>query len=214
MTDKNDALFLVSLPFGQKSIPYEEVPELIAMAKSPGYDFEKASEHEALMLALCVYQEEGPLKAAVRAGEVEVLSKSLHRMGPPFIGRLEDTVLTVRALREYVRSINGFLEVDDAPATDTATPAPVVAASDGPAPPRTVTNSTKARRDTLTPVIEQAQKKCTDPSDTAAVWAALLVLAEKKNPPLIGATEDGLQYLKGGSAEIFKRKSLGQRLAR
>ena len=130
MTDKNDALFLVCLPFGQKTIPYEEVPELIAMAKSPGYDCEKASEHEAVMLALGVCQEEGPLKAAVRAGEVEVLSKSLHRMGPPFIGRLEDTVLTVRALREYVESINGFLEIDDAPEPQTTTPspAPVVAA--------------------------------------------------------------------------------------
>ena len=100
------------------------------------------------------------------------------------------------------------------PAQSPATPAPMVAASDGPAPLRTVINSTKARRDTLTPVIEQAQKQCTDPSDTAAVWAALLVLAEKKTAPLIGATEEGLQYLKGGTAEIFKRKSLGQRLAR
>ena len=124
MTDKNDALFLVRLPFGQKTIPYEEVPELIAMAKSPGYDGEKASEHEALMLALDVCQEEGPLKAAVRAGEVEVLSKSLHRMGPPFIGGLEDTVLTVRALREYVESINGFLEIDDAPEPQATTPSP------------------------------------------------------------------------------------------
>jgi hypothetical protein len=42
----------------------------------------------------------------------------------------------------------------------------------------------------------------------------LLVLAEKRTAPLIGATEDGLQYLKGGTAEIFTRKSLGKRLAR
>ena len=106
------------------------------------------------------------------------------------------------------------LPIVTAPEQSPATPAPDVAASDGPAPLRTVINSTKARRNTLTPVIEQAQKQCTDPSDTAAVWAALLVLAEKKTAPLIGATEEGLQYLKGGTAEIFKRKSLGQRLAR
>lgn len=77
-----------------------------------------------------------------------------------------------------------------------------------------VIHSTKARRNTLTPVIEFAQTKCSNPQDTAEVWAALLVLAEKKTAPLIGATEDGLQYLKGGTAEIFTRKSLGQRLAR
>ena len=85
------------------------------MAKSPGYDCEKANEHEAVTLALGVCQEEGLLEAAVRAGEVEILGKSLHRMGPPFIGRLEDTVLTVRALRKYVESIHGFLEVEGAP---------------------------------------------------------------------------------------------------
>lgn len=112
MTDKNDALFLVRLPFGQKTIPYEKVPELIAMAKSPGYD----GEHKAVMLALDVCHEEGLLRAAVQAGEVEVLDKSLHRMTQPFNGRLKDTVLTVQALREYVESIKGFLEVEDAPA--------------------------------------------------------------------------------------------------
>lgn len=112
MTDKNDALFLVRLPFGQKTIPYQEVPELIAMAKSPGYD----GEHEAVMLALDICHEEGPLRAAVQAGEVEVLDKSLHRMTQPFNGRLKDTVLTVQALREYVESIKGLLEVEDAPA--------------------------------------------------------------------------------------------------
>lgn len=77
-----------------------------------------------------------------------------------------------------------------------------------------ITHSTKSRRDALTPVIEQAQRQCRDSQDTAEVWAALQVLAEKKEAPLIGATEDGLQYLKGGEAAIFTRKSLGQRLAR
>lgn len=125
MTDKNDALFLVRLPFGQKTISYEEVPELIAMAKSPDYDAEKASEHEAVMLALDVCQEEGPLRAAVQAGEVEVLDKSFHRMTQPFNGRLKDTVLTVQALREYVESIKGFLEVEDAPEPQAVTPSPV-----------------------------------------------------------------------------------------
>lgn len=77
-----------------------------------------------------------------------------------------------------------------------------------------IIHSTKTRRDTLTPVIELAQKQCQNPQDTAEVWAVLLVLAEKKSSPLIGTTEDGLQYLNKGTADIFKKKSLGQRLAR
>jgi hypothetical protein len=79
----------------------------------------------------------------------------------------------------------------------------------------TVTHTTKtSRRDTLTPVIELAQHECRNRRDTAEVWARLVVLAESKSPPLIGATEDGLQYLKNGTASIFKRDDLRKRLAR
>lgn len=94
------------------------------------------------------------------------------------------------------------------PQATTPSPAPVVAVS------ASLTHSTKARRDTLTPVIELAQSQCRNPKDTAEVWAVLMVLAEKKHPPLIGATEEGLQYLEAGQAGIFKRKSLGARLTR
>ncbi|MDO8778499.1 MAG: hypothetical protein Q7K57_59245 [Burkholderiaceae bacterium] len=97
----------------------------------------------------------------------------------------------------------------DTPATDTAQPALLKTEK-----ATSVVHSTKARRSTLKPVIELAQSGCRNPKDTAEVWAVLLVLAEKKTAPLIGATEEGLQYLKGGTAEIFTRKSLGQRLAR
>ncbi|MBW7832972.1 MAG: hypothetical protein H3C29_07130 [Simplicispira suum] len=90
-----------------------------------------------------------------------------------------------------------------------APPAPVVAESAS-----VVIHSTKARRDALTPVIELAQKECRNPQDTAEVWAVLLVLAEKKHAPLRGATEDGLQYLKGGVAAIFNRDALRKRLYR
>lgn len=95
-----------------------------------------------------------------------------------------------------------------------ATPAPLVTVGDGHAPLDKIVHSNKTRRNTLTPVIEQAQKQCIDPQDTAAVWAALLVLAEKKTAPLIGATEDGLQYLKNGAAASFTRNALRQRLVR
>lgn len=103
--------------------------------------------------------------------------------------------------------------MQSAPAKSTTTAAPPVVASDCNALP-VFGHSTKTRRNGLTPVIEQAQRACKDRTDTAEVWATLQVLAEKKTPPLIGATEAGLQYLKHGCAEIFTRDALRKRLAR
>lgn len=107
----------------------------------------------------------------------------------------------------YVEDIQALCE-RQAEAT-APSPAPVGTVS----APRVI-HSTKARRDPLTPVIELAQKQCRNPQDTAEVWAVLQVLAEKKSAPLIGVTEDGLQYLKAGAAAIFKRDSLRKRLDR
>jgi len=75
-------------------------------------------------------------------------------------------------------------------------------------------HTTKVRRDSLMPAIEKAQTHCRDPLDTAEVWAQLLVLAEKRFPPLIGATEEGLQYFKDGEAKFFARDALRKRLGR
>lgn len=126
--------------------------------------------------------------------------------------------------REAVQEYAAFLPEREAAAvlamlgdSALATPAPVVreqAGTDDPAPPNKIVHSTKTRRDTLTPVIEVARRQCSDPQDTAAVWAVLQVLAEKKTAPLIGATEDGLQYLKNGNAAIFNREALRKRLGR
>lgn len=78
-----------------------------------------------------------------------------------------------------------------------------------------ITHSTKMkRRDSLAPVIEQAQLKCQNPRDVAEVWAVLLTFAEEMIPPLRGATEDGLQFLKEGNIAYFDRGALRKRLAR
>lgn len=95
-----------------------------------------------------------------------------------------------------------------APAQNVATPEPVGAVG------ASMIHSTKARRHVLTPVIEFAQKQCSNPQDAAEVWAALLVLAEKKHAPLIGCTEAGLQYLKNGTAAYLSRDALKKRLDR
>ena len=70
------------------------------------------------------------------------------------------------------------------------------------------------RRQTLAPEIEHAQSLCKDPWDTAEVWGALQKMAEEKHGQLLGATEDGLQYLKNGEAVIFTRDALQKRLKR
>ena len=92
----------------------------------------------------------------------------------------------------------------------TATPAPAPVGTVG----ASMIHSTKARRNALTPVIEFAQRQCSNPEDDAEVWAAFLVLAEKKHAPLIGCTEAGLQYLKNGDVGYFNRGALRKRLDR
>lgn len=79
---------------------------------------------------------------------------------------------------------------------------------------RVVTHSTKLRRHTLDPVIEMAQSQCRNPFDVAEVWAALSVLADKKHGPLLGATEDGIQWLKDGDVAFYSKRNLSDKLRR
>lgn len=108
-----------------------------------------------------------------------------------------------------------FAQVEQPAVTDTA-PAEdaVITASEPKAQVPVMGKSTKLkRRNILTPLIELAQASCKNKTDTAEVWAALQPLAQQKKAPLIGATEDGLQYLKNGECKIFKRDSLRKRLS-
>ncbi len=130
---------------------------------------------------------------------------ALRKMPPFSVGNWD--ALTDNALAELMNASEA-----SAPAP-TATPAPVVAASASSALPKVV-HSTKIRRNLLTPVIELAQTDCRNPTDTAEVWAVLVVLARKKTAPLIGATEEGLQYSKGCDVGIFTRDALRKRLGR
>ena len=78
-----------------------------------------------------------------------------------------------------------------------------------------VSHTTKGkRRHHLQPEIEQAQSRCKDHWDATEVWAELSKLAEKQLGQLLGATEDGLQYLKDGEAATFSRDALQKRLKR
>jgi hypothetical protein len=76
-------------------------------------------------------------------------------------------------------------------------------------------HSTKdSRRDILTPVIEDARKICRNPNDVAEVWSRLQVMAERKEPPMIGVTDEGVQYLKNGQAKFLSLSALRKRLQR
>jgi|APCry1669189241_1035207.scaffolds.fasta_scaffold12051_2 hypothetical protein len=97
-----------------------------------------------------------------------------------------------------------------APAQDTVTPKPVEPASDSPAIPK------KSKRpDLLTPLIEAAQRGETDPFSAAVIWPKMCDMAEKKRKPLLGKTEDGIQWLDGNDdTKFLSLKRLRDRLAR
>lgn len=75
---------------------------------------------------------------------------------------------------------------------------------------------TGGRRDLLTPVIEAAQQGCTDPLDTAAVWAQLERLATDlgRPAPLEGVNSGGIHYRNGKNTVVFTKRALEKRLAR
>ncbi len=68
------------------------------------------------------------------------------------------------------------------------------------------------RRDILDPVIELAQSKCHDPTDTAQVLAQLQVLAHEEHPPLLASTTDGIKHTKKGEPAYLTRDALNKRL--
>jgi hypothetical protein len=73
----------------------------------------------------------------------------------------------------------------------------------------------RSRRDLLTPLIEIAQQDCKDPYDTPTVWTKLLDMARERRAPLLGKTEEGLQWVDGEDVPRYlSRKSLGERLRR
>jgi hypothetical protein len=66
----------------------------------------------------------------------------------------------------------------------------------------------------LLPSIEEAQKGLSDKYNATAVWANLQGLANKKFSNLLGATEEGIQYLSEGITKYFKKAALTEYLNR
>jgi hypothetical protein len=71
------------------------------------------------------------------------------------------------------------------------------------------------RRDLIAPVIEEAQRKCSDPSDAQAVFLALRSMAEAKAPPMYGVAPEGIQWTDANDeAQTLSLKNLKDRLRR
>lgn len=72
------------------------------------------------------------------------------------------------------------------------------------------------RRDLLAPLIERAQRECSDPLDAPAVFGVLMRMAEAREKPFIGGiTEDGIQWDDGDDKmHYFSKKMLSDRLRR
>lgn len=71
------------------------------------------------------------------------------------------------------------------------------------------------RRDLLVPLIEAAQKELANPSDTAAVWAALQAMAAAGRRPLLGISEDGIKWTDANDElQFLTIKKLRDRLFR
>ena len=197
--------YVLTLPSGQTHVQFGELAHLIADALWP----DAGADDSRMTYGFSRVNLDAELVQAVNAGTLQV--KDPLTFGPqtfPVGNALLSALVTIDDLREFVAGRG--LTVETAK-TQTMTPSPAPEVADGAS---SVIHSTKVRRDALTPVIELAQKNCRNPQDTAEVWAALLVLAETKHAPLRGATEDGLQYLKGGAAAFFNRDALRKRLDR
>ena len=116
------ALFTVRLPEGLNTVPFTDVPLMIAEAK---YGRRDLLDDDALELFGADWRRaEVELESAVKRGEVEVLDSSFYPLRPS--ARLERALIVVDVLGRYLARINGALEITDPEPRDTPSPAPVV----------------------------------------------------------------------------------------
>lgn len=88
---------------------------------------------------------------------------------------------------------------------------------DGPAAVNSCTSQNRIGRskDALWPLILEAKEKASDPTNISAIYAILMEMARSENPPapLLGVTEDGIQYLKSNDEVGYLTKNaLNKRL--
>ena len=73
----------------------------------------------------------------------------------------------------------------------------------------------KTRRDLMTPAIEAAQRECQASHDAAEVWNVLARMCEEGRKPMIGKTEEGIQWVdESDELCLLSLKALRDRLRR
>jgi hypothetical protein len=221
---------IISLDTGATHVRYGELADLIATAMHPHVerlDNEASFGEYVEAILRCDTARKAfaiELSKAVQSGALPV--KDPVTFGPrsyPDGDGLQNALVLVDDLRVFLNGRPISVVVADGmkalaasqangPQTANAENVNVVAK---PVTTPTITHSTRSsRRDVLVPVIESAQSKCTNPKDTSAVWAQLVVLAQNETPPLLAATQGGLKYTKEGVDAYFKRDALAKRLNR
>ena len=93
-------------------------------------------------------------------------------------------------------------------------PAPNESGAAGEPERRAFTHRLQGRRDDLTPAIDAAIARVSDPTDFAAVWGAFLALADSPEPmpPLLGVAEGEVKYRTAHRVKCITRDAFIKRL--
>lgn len=209
------------VPEGTKQVMAALMISWIAEQKAPHFcwpAYKNPEQQRAIAICELMDKHTARINELLESGNMHAIS---HSDGLPTKSISADTMLYVGEAQQYLATMGYELEFEpwqdagDGKA-DQAEASPVedaTAPADGAMTSRIHSTRQTSRRDVLTPVIEYAQSLCKAPSDVAEVWAQLLVLAQRKYPPLLGSTEDGLQVL-DWDERYFKRADLRKRMQR
>jgi hypothetical protein len=106
------ALFTVRLPANAQTVPFHDVPLLMAEARHGPR--ESLDEPALSLFGTDWLRDESELEKAFNRGEVVVLDSSAYPMRPPIAAnRLAKGVMTVDALCQYLEGVNMALEQFD-----------------------------------------------------------------------------------------------------
>jgi hypothetical protein len=113
MTNTSEALFVIKLPAGAKTVEYKEIPYLIALAKTqalePGFDPES---DDTLTVHMKEVDCQKDVQRAAEARELEVLNSfTLRPLAHPIGEILKNGVVHVSELRRFIEGMYGAVEV-------------------------------------------------------------------------------------------------------
>lgn len=138
----------------------------------------------------------------------------VHQGGSRYLRRPEETIctfddtVTVHDLNKWLQDQTGR----GFPGAAVSVGCEAKEAGSDASEPKVHSTKDKRRRDDLWPVIEEAQRKCYDPKDTAAVWGELKRMADHETGPLLAFTGQGIKWTRNGKTAYLTRDALHKRL--